>query len=83
MHDYEDFEEIGELAVDAGLAGFFQNKPDYNDDEWDEFCEKINEHNYLITKEGFCTESGYGDGWYPVFAAKDENGAINALEIRF
>lgn len=32
------WEEIGEIGVDAGLAGFFNNKPDFTDDEWNDFC---------------------------------------------
>ena len=81
--DQEDFEEIGEIGVDAGLAGFFQDKPDYDNEAWEEFCDFLREDNYLITDEGFVTQSGYGDGCYPVFAAKNENGEIVALEIRF
>ena len=79
----EQFEEIGTIGVDAGLAGFFQEKPDYEEDEWFEFCRLVHDKDYLITKEGFCTQSGYGDGCYPVFAAKNEIGEIVALEIRF
>ena len=32
---------------------------------------------------GFWSTSGYGDGAYPVFAQKDREGNIFALEIRF
>lgn len=34
-------EKIGTIGVDAGLAGFFMNKPDYSDKEWCEFCDSI------------------------------------------
>ena len=76
-------EKIGELGVDAGLAGFFQDKPDYNDDAWFELCDKVHNHDYLILDEGFFTSSGYGDGCYPVYAYKNDEGEIVALEIRF
>lgn len=76
-------EKIGELGVDAGLAGFFQDKPDYNDDAWSELCDKVHNHDYLILDEGFFTSSGYGDGYYPVYAYKNNEGEIVALEIRF
>lgn len=75
-------EEIGEIGVDAGLAGFFMNKPDYNDDEWGEFCDSIREGDAWIKDEGFFSSSGYGDGCYGVYAYKVNN-EITALEIRF
>ena len=75
-------EEIGSIGVDAGLAGFFMNKPDYNDDEWSDFCNSIRDGDAWIKDEGFFSSSGYGDGCYPVYASK-VNGEIVALEIRF
>lgn len=77
---------IGQIGVDAGLAGFFQNKPDYAEDEWDDFCSKLD---YAAGKaawifpEGFFTSSGFGDGCYYVYAAYNENDDIVALEIEF
>ena len=75
-------EEIGSIGVDAGLAGFFMNKPDYNDEEWDEFCDSIRKGDAWIKDEGFFSSSGYGDGCYGVYAYKINN-EIVALEIRF
>lgn len=79
----DDMEIIGEIGVDTGLAGFFHNKPDYTDTEWSEFCNKIQEGDEWLTEEGFWSSSGYGDGCYSVYASKNEQGVINALEIRF
>lgn len=31
------------VGVDAGLAGFFQNKPDFSREEWSSFCETLGE----------------------------------------
>lgn len=79
-------EEIGMVGVDAGLAGFFENKPNYTDEEWGEFCRRIysTPKQAWIFSEGFFSESGYGDGVYPVYAYKNNNsGQITALEIRF
>ena len=73
---------IGIIGVDAGLAGFFMNKPDYNDEEWDNFCLSIRGGDAWIKDEGFFSNSGYGDGRYPVYAYKIDN-EIVALEIRF
>lgn len=75
-------EDIGSIGVDAGLAGFFMNKPDYNDDEWSDFCDSIRNGDAWIKDEGFFSSSGYGDGFYGVYANK-VNGEITALEIRF
>ena len=83
----DEAEEIGEIGVDAGLAGFFKNKPDFSDEEWHEFCRAMramramDEQAYL-TDLGFWTSSGYGDGGYPVYAVK-RGGEIVALEIVF
>lgn len=76
-------EEIGNIGVDAGLAGFFMDKPDYTDEQWDEICTNCDKGDAWIRKEGFFSSSGYGDGFYPVYAYKNENGEITALEIRF
>lgn len=76
-------EIIGSIGVDAGLAGFFHNKPDFDDKEWDKLCNKMSNRTAWLTKLGFWSESGYGDGVYGVYAGKDKNGVINALEIRF
>ncbi len=32
------FHKCGEIGVDAGLAGFFHEKPDFGDAEWREIC---------------------------------------------
>ena len=62
------YEQKGTIGVDAGLAGFFNNKPDYNDEEWQEFCETIRTGNAWLTPNGFFSSSGYGDGSYKVYA---------------
>ena len=77
-------EVIGEIGVDAGLAGFFVDKPDFSDDEWDKFCNTLDfeEDDAWLNDLGFYSVSGYGDGGYNVYANK-VNGEITALEIRF
>ena len=78
----KDMEEIGSIGVDAGLAGFFHNKPDYDDDAWSAFCERVRNGDAWLTEDGFYSSSGHGDGGYGVFAHK-QDGEIVALEIRF
>lgn len=90
-----EWERIGAIGVDAGLAGFFQSpKKDYSFEEWSDFCEWVfskDSHNptnaendmCYIHDGGFFTQSGFGDGGYDVYAAKDESGNILGLEIIF
>lgn len=77
-------EEYGEVGVDAGLAGIFQNKPDFDDQcAWNNFCdvEVDFSSSYWVTSWGFCTSSGFGDGGYPLYAYRDDNDNIFGLEI--
>lgn len=81
-----DMEKIGNIGVDAGLAGFFPHKPDYSQGAWGKLCDNEFDGAYptvCLYKDGFCTSSGWGDGSYDVYAAKDQAGEIFALEIRF
>ena len=80
--DENAMEKIGEIGVDAGLAGFFMDKPDYTDNEWDRLCNSITKGCAWIKDDGFFSSSGYGDGMYDVYAYR-QNGEIVALEIRF
>ncbi len=81
--DEDDLVMIGQIGVDAGLAGFFHNKPDFDDSIWDKFCNDLGNKRSWLTELGFWSESGFGDGQYNVFAQKDENGEIIAVEIKF
>lgn len=78
-------EDIATVGVDAGLCGFFMNKPNYSDAEWHDFCERIENEggDAWIFDEGFFSRSGYGDGVYPVYATFDKSGKATALEVRF
>ena len=77
-------EYLNEIGVDAGQAGYYQDKPDYDDDAWYDFCEELrqNKHLFNVTKEGFCTESGWGDGCYPVSIIKKDGKPVG-LTIDF
>jgi len=70
----EEMECIGSIGVDSGLAGFFNDKPDYSRDEWPDFCKMIyeDENNGLYNKiedYGLISSSGFGDGDYNVYAS--------------
>ena len=92
-------DELGEIGVDSGMAGFFDHKPDLEKDNWKNLLtvmrrveDEKRERVYIDTlKElnpkyggSFFTSAGYGDGMYPVFGShKDENGRYGRLEIVF
>ena len=78
----KEMKKIGDIGVDAGLTGFFHNKPDYTDGEWAAFCDRVRHGDVWLTKEGFYSSSGYGDGCYGVYAY-EQGGEITAIEIRF
>lgn len=78
------------VGVDTGMAGFFVNKPNFNKEEWDNFCNDFDDNRRKFIYEnntgdsfGFCTESGYGDGLYEVWVIRNNKKEITALEIRF
>ena len=83
------------IGVDAGLCGFFQDKPDFTGEEWTDFRQNISydgDGNLWKGKrpneKGFFTESGYGDGIYSCHAIRMAVGnrktpRIVALELRF
>ena len=70
---------VGEIGVDAGLAGFFDNKPDYGDKAWWEICDTLNDYPgvYEAKKDnafkcnGVLSTSGVGDGFYAVYELLD------------
>ena len=86
--DIEDMGYIGEIGVDSGMAGFFQDKPDYPNAEWSEFCDMLglgrrNHEGVWLTENGFFSLTADGDGGYDVFAMRDKTGIITALLVVF
>ncbi len=81
-YDLDDMEYLGDIGVDAGLAGFFNNKPDFLGNKWDEFLHEsgvFNDSGYDYDKEfysvdyGVFSSSGFGDGSYEVYATPERN----------
>lgn len=35
------WEDVSEIGVDAGMAGYFINKPDFDSAAWEKFCEYV------------------------------------------
>lgn len=92
IKDYQ-WEEIGGAAVDSGQLGIFEldmyhgGEDDYDDvNGWYRKC-----CNYTLdikgqasSLEGGCVSStGYGDGSYPCYIAKDSEGKIVAVKVVF
>lgn len=79
-----EFGWVGDISVDSGLAGFFKEKPDYTQKEWNVICAMVENRSYGSTVDGHFVQTLYGDGVYDVYAAYDEeDNDIIALEIRF
>lgn len=88
---------IGVIGVDAGLAGFFENKPDYDDDTWYKICRYLykeddggprvaatnNDNEKLFGCECVFCSSGYGDGSYDVRQLLDLRDQVVGYEIKF
>lgn len=88
--DYPDeFELIDEnIGVDAGLCGFYNHKPSFKEDrEWDSFWQSLDKYKHCScdcgTGNGVTVSSGFGDGVYCLFGAKNTNDEIIALKLDF
>ena len=76
------WEILGWIGVDAGLAGFFISpKKNYSDEEWKKFCDSLKNDVYFVREYGFFSYSGFGDGEYDVKIDDDDN--IIAVRIIF
>ncbi len=75
------------IGVDAGLCGFYNHKPDYNDYEWDKYWRGLNNLSNGCTCDcrdnGVTVSSGFGDGVYLLYAAKKSNGETVVLKLMF
>lgn len=78
-------------GVDAGLFGFFDNKPDYTENEWNDILnsEILNSNFGVATEDnvfkcnGVWSSTGYGDGLYPLYYLEDSDKAAYALKIKY
>ncbi|MDR2571537.1 MAG: DUF4241 domain-containing protein [Oscillospiraceae bacterium] len=90
LDDRTHFYNIGDIAVDAGMAGFFINHDKPKDwSNWVETKKAVDENdNVYLTDTGFWSHSGIGDGSYPVkairvFGDEHKDGTIVGLVINF
>jgi hypothetical protein len=72
---------LGNIGVDAGLAGFHKSPSiEYTDEEWHKFCSQRDDE--LLTEQFAISSTGIGDGEYPVYMLK-RNKQIIGLKIEF
>lgn len=88
-------EHIGSIAVDGGAAGvwdatyYSENQKDYkkpiNNDWFKAVMRIVLREPYWGTMDdkGVLSDTGYGDGWYPVFVARNKEGEIVGIKIRY
>ena len=69
---------IGGIGVDAALAGFFRDKPDFDSqEEWLDLlekCDALSDRKKIYAIDyGIFSQSGFGDGVYDVYANEDRS----------
>ena len=87
----EDFE----VGVDSGQAGIFdydyyekyhsdrKERPHVDDNWYDKVCNITLTRAGIIDNRGFVSSSGYGDGGYTCWTARDDNGNVFAIRIEY
>ena len=99
MNNTKSRELIGEIGVDAGLCWvgdpcyiLHKGENPYKDIgiNWGEFCGKITEKdNHQFNYDhghpglGVVVHTGYGDGSYPVYIDRAEDGRIKSVTVEF
>ena len=93
----EKWEQVGVIGIDAGMCWI--GDPCYvlaNDSShrfkmpWTKFCDLLDDEdtqqwNYKLGHPGLgvTVHTGCGDGEYPVFVKRDENGSIAEVKVVF
>lgn len=89
------WEKVGEIGVDAGLCWVGDpcyilhttpgNEPKDLGKDWLEFCNTLPEENPVAKQydEGVVVSTGYGDGSYPVYVKKNDEGRIVGVMVKF
>lgn len=87
--------QVGEIGVDAGLVMIGDPcyisdtiPEDKNPKNWDKFCDFVfdNQEAGIVDIEkgtAIVVSSGYGDGSYPVFVKRNEEGRIAEMKVVF
>lgn len=82
----KDFRRVGwRIGTDTGLAGYFVDKPDYDDDDWQRFVDETYANGEFAWIKGnwFYTRTGGYDGGFDAYIITDDEGRATALMLRF
>lgn len=84
---------IDRISVDTAIVGFFSNKPDFDEEQWNYICDCRFDHiaghdQFLFTNDqdgfdGFICDTGDGDGIFNLYAFFNDDYEISALKITF
>ena len=90
---------VGYVAVDAGCIWVGDPCYVLPDDashadsvrNWDKFCEQLNPNSTSTSFKfhhghhglGVCVDSGWGDGYYPVYVNESEDGRVASVTVVF
>lgn len=89
------WQKVGTIGVDAGLCWVgdpcYCVTPDCNSHPaktWEEFCDILSKSdfdgkNYHQFNSGVVVPSGYGDGEYPVYIKKNQEGRVVGVMVKF
>ena len=86
--EFLDKTEIGDIDVDSGCAGIFQDLPDFDPNvdlyTWPEIASMIlRAGKFTVLEWGFVSDSGWGDGSYPVYVYTNGAGETVACAIDY
>lgn len=76
---------LGEVGVDSGQMSVY-NYEEYtnNEERYDSICHKTNHKEAGVVNNGAVSNTGFGDGFYPVYSIIDEETCeVIGLEIQF
>lgn len=77
------------IGVDAGLCGFYNHKPNFEGQSiWEAFIDNLKKfegsfNTCDLKPYGITVSSGFGDGCYCAYKAKNKDNEIYALQLRF
>lgn len=82
------YEEATECGVDTGMLGYFDNKPDFTDRQWHDFCKSgigipTVANGAFDGRDGFYTPSGYGDGIYIPLILRNDHEQVIGIYTEF
>lgn len=84
LEQYEKY-ELDAVDVSSERVGIFQDKPDFDYDQWEDFFENETypDGEYWLTRYGFCVRPSQGIGRFMAYEYLDENDQVVAIELDF